>query len=244
MSKKFIMDIVDGIITIETSLPEEECNIVNTELAKEVNYWKTCAMKNSEDVEEFKSKAPKRCMLIARKTKPTKKIEDIDSLIELLKSSFDLSLPNINAYIPNTPKTKNIKRVKEIEQKLKDIASYVNNIENFSLKNGYLFGRWLCLAFELYKREKYVFKNVELPQTFEKWIVRDFNISKTRSCLYRKLVGLIDTAPKLVHCRVSISFLMGKYNTLHTHFKTIDSVWSHTDTCDCEQCKKYFGTFN
>ena len=50
MSKKFIMDIVDGIITIENQfLPEEECNIINTELAKEVNYWKTCAMKNSEE---------------------------------------------------------------------------------------------------------------------------------------------------------------------------------------------------
>ena len=49
------MAIADNIITIETSLPEGECNIVNIELAKEVNYWKKHAIKYSENVEELKS---------------------------------------------------------------------------------------------------------------------------------------------------------------------------------------------
>ena len=189
---------------------------MNNEFNKEINYWKSCAVTNFKDAEHLKSQAPKHRMLIPKKKKPSRH-EDVDNLLDLLKSKYDLQLPKIDGYIPNI--SHKIKNIKEIKPYLKEYASYMKNIENFSLKNACLLGGWLCIAFKIYRKEIYLFKNVDLPRTFEKWININFNISKTRSCTYRNLAKLVKMVPKLIHCRVSVSFLMEKCIILKTYFE-------------------------
>ena len=234
------MAIADNIITIETSLPEGECNIVNIELAKEVNYWKKHAIKYSENVEELKSQAPKRCILISRKKDKTKKEVSIESIFELLRSKVKKELPKVESYIPNAPKRKSIKRINELQPYLVRYGCYMNEVENFTLKNACLFGEWLDVAFELFRYEKYILKGVRLPATFDKWVEKNCDITKSSAHNYRKLAKLIRKAPKLINCRVGIRFFMDKHNLLLTYFKNNESPWVHKHSCECEKCKEYF----
>ena len=237
---KIVMDIVGDIVTIEINLPEEECNIINNELIREIDYWKALALNKYENKLELESNSPKHRVLISRKDKIVKKQVDVEVILNNLKSKYDISVPEIKNYLPSPPKIGEMKRICDIEPHLKVHTSYMNNIENFCLKNAYLLGEWLHIAFRLFRYERYVLKNRNLPSTFEKWLEDNYRLSKTQSYTYKKLANFLNVAPKLLHCRVTVKYLMAEYNILTTYFKNVDSVWCHPMKCICEDCKQYF----
>ena len=89
-------------------------------------------------------------------------MKTLDNLLDLLKSKVDPQLPKIDGYIPNI--SQKIKYIKEIKPHLKEYASYMKNIENLPLKNTCLLGGWLCIAFKIYRKELYLFENVDFPR--------------------------------------------------------------------------------
>ena len=56
----FKLEETSECIFVEIKLPEEECNIINAELTKEVGYWKELAVKGAKDPSSLELKAPKR----------------------------------------------------------------------------------------------------------------------------------------------------------------------------------------
>ena len=240
--KKFSMVVEENLVKLEVNLSEEQCEIINIELIKEADYWRNIVSKiitSEDEYQNYCKNAPKRRVLCMKKKKKNTKDEaSIAEVLKFFKSKFVSTVPTVSNYIPN-PEEKPY-TIKDLESCLMKYGQYMIEVENFCLKNSYSFGNWLCAAHEVYRMEKYVLKNKELPSTFEKWVKRCCGISKTQICNYRNLAKLIQLAPRLIHCRVSLKCLLEKYNLLTIYFKNNKSLWCHHHNCNCEECCDYF----
>ena len=174
------------------------------------------------------------------KKKQSKRTDAVKLILADLKKHFISSFPKLeNNYIPEPPTRKNVKDFDELKPHLKSYSNYMNEVDNFGLKNSCLFGRWLTLAYSVYRYEKFVLGNDALPKNFETWVRNNCNISKTLSYNYRKFSKLVERAPKLVHCRVGLRYFVKRHNVLLTYFKNNESPWVHKHSCSCSVCKKY-----
>ena len=101
----------------------------------------------------MESNAPKRYILILRKVNETKPI-DIDAMMEYLRSAFINNNPDVRNYMVQAPKREDDTLIKNAET--------LKEVDNFSLKNKFIFGGWLSLAYKIYRYDKYI-KNKKLP---------------------------------------------------------------------------------
>ena len=77
------MDIVDNVVTIEVNLPMEECEIVNNQLMKGIEYWKLAAFRNLDQTlhVEYENQAPRKVCLISKRKKYSSKDIDIETIL-------------------------------------------------------------------------------------------------------------------------------------------------------------------
>ena len=50
----------------------------------------------------------------------------------------------------------------------------------------------------------------------------------------------MSVAPKLLNCRVNMSYFVKNYEVLTTYFKSRQMVWKHQHYCTFEDCNFYF----
>ena len=243
MSKKFDMDIIDNIIIMRVNIPDEECQIINKEINKGVDYWKKIALENVE--ESLKSEciklAPKSMKISSKNKIASKRTENnLNSILSELKSKYIPSFPEVEKYIPNPPDRKKVKTFKELESELKNHSSYVKDSNNFVLKNVCLLGQWLSLAYDVYRYDKLVNQREDLPKRFELWLRKHCKLSKTVSYNYRNFSTLVGKAPKIINCRLGLIYFIKHHDILSTYFRNNGGVWKHKLTCDCDMCEEYF----
>ena len=87
-----------------------------------------------------------------------------------------------------------------------------------SLKNKDLFAEWLPLAGKAFRRDKFI-KGKDLPQRFDYWIYRECGIKKQTVYNYRNLYKLMSVAPKLLCCRVNMTYFVENYASFMTYFE-------------------------
>ena len=228
-------------LVIEIPLEQQTCDTVNIYIDKEVKYWKTLLEKRvkPENFEEYVTKSPKHTVLRRLKMNVKTEQPNIDTVLNELRKSYDRSTPESMNYISHFQNVKS----------LQELIPYFGNVtagfrENFYLKKGYLFGKWLNVASKLYRYERFVKKNNKLPSTFEKWL-KPYGISKSKSETYRRLVKLVESAKKIVNCNVSVKYIMKHFIELLTYFQNERTgVWSHDIDCTCDECTNYFSIDN
>jgi len=86
------------LVFVEVSIKPEICDIVNMELEKEINYWKSKVSGNLKLLEE---NAPKRRKLRS-KEKTQKPVADIDDLLRELRAKYKDEDPQM-IYLSSTP---------------------------------------------------------------------------------------------------------------------------------------------
>ena len=82
---------------------------------------------------------------------------------------------------------------------LKTFSKSIKEDENMSLKNNILMGGWKLIASKVYRREN-------LSCRFENWSYEESRIKRQTSFNYRNLYKLMSGAPKLMTCRVNVTF--------------------------------------
>ena len=80
-----------------------------------------------------------------------------------------------------------------------------------------------------------------LPGRFEHWMHRECGMKKHANCNYKNLFKLIKIAPKLMNCRVSMTYFLINYDILFNYFsrENEEQPWKHSVCCDCEVCNSY-----
>ena len=113
--------------------------------------------------------------------------------------------------------------------------------ENLSLKNKFLFGGWISIAAKACRHEKVV-KGKNLPRQFENWIYREYKVKKQTVNNYRNLYKWMSVAPKLLKCRVNMTYFIKKYENLLGYFEENEEQlpWKPNIYCACEACISYF----
>ena len=241
MSKKFDMDIIDNAVTIEVNLPMEECEIINNQLMKGIEYWRLAAFRNLDQTlhVECENQAPKKVRLISKRKKYSSKDIDIETILAELTGKYIPQFPKVERYIKDPPNRNKVKCFSELKTQLIQYGKYVKETENLFLKNVCLLGQWLTLGYKVYRYDKLVKRNKQLPLRFEKWILDNCGITKTMLYKYRNFAKLVCNAPKLIHCRVGLNYFVQHHDTLMTYFKDNESIWKHQLVCDCDSCKTF-----
>ena len=76
-----------------------------------------------------------------------------------------------------------------------------------SLKNKTLMGGWISTAAKVFRRDKNM-RGENLPGRFKDWMYRECGIKKQTIYNYKNLYKLMRLAPKLLNCRVNMTFLL------------------------------------
>ena len=102
-----------------------------------------------------------------------------------------------------------------------------------SLRNKALFGGSIIVAMMVYKRDKLI-EGDNLPQRFDYWMEKEFKVKKQTIYDYINLYELISVAPKLLNCRVNMTYFIKIHEVLMTNFKNRQMVWKCQHNCTGE----------
>ena len=122
-----------------------------------------------------------------------------DFLIEDIPSQEDLSFEEISDY-------------------LKTFLKSTKENENMSLKNKVLMGGLISTAVRVFRCNKNMLVE-NLPHRFENWMYKECGIKKQTIYNYKNLDKLMRLAPKLLNCRVNLTFFKKNHEILFSNFE-------------------------
>ena len=110
-----------------------------------------------------------------------------------------------------------------------------------SLKNKVLMGGWISTAARVFRHDKNML-GVNLPVRFEDWMYRECGMKKETIYNYKNLYKLMRLAPKLLNCRVNMTFFVKNREILFSHFEENEEQipCKHNVCCECETFSSYF----
>ena len=169
---------------------------------------------------------------MVRKAK-NQKFVNIEQIIFHLKSQYLEQNCEDRNFIPNIPREE--PSFEAITNNLKTFSKSIKEDENLGLKNKTLLGGWLIMASNVYRRQNLTIK-------FEDLLYEQCRIKKQTSYNYRNLHRLMSAAPKLMNCRVNVTFFLKNHEILLKYFadEEIQTPWKHPFFCACEDCISYF----
>ena len=228
------------LVYIEISIKPDICDIINMEMQRETEYWKTKALSNSDDSSLLIAEAPKRRKIRAKKKhQANQHLKDIDTILLEYKANYNSENISHLTFLTAIPSRRNM-TFEEVRCQLQECVITSRRSKNFSVKNAYTFGSWLFLAEKLFRREKFLNKNHSLPKQFVGWI-KTLGVSKTSADTYKKIYKLVMKAPRIVNCYISVNQILKNYDTLIEYFESdIQSPWKHNLDCTCDSCLAYF----
>ena len=104
-----------------------------------------------------------------------------------------------------------------------------------------LLGGWISMAAKVFRREKVCVEKI--------WPV-DLKIGCINTVVWKKqtiyycknLYKLMRIAPKLMNCRVNMTYFVLNHDILFDYFneENEEQSWKHSISCECEGCNSYF----
>ena len=170
-------------------------------------------------------------MILVRKAK-NQKLVNIEEIIFYLKSQYLEHNPEDRTFILDIPSEE--PSFEAITDNLKTFSKSIKEHENMGLKNKSLISGWLLMTAKIYKR-------LNLSCRFEDWLYEKCEIKRQASYNYRNLHKLMSLAPKLMNCRVNVTYIFKNYEILFKYFvDEAQTHWKHESFCTCEDCISYF----
>ena len=142
-----------------------------------------------------------RKVILVSKAK-NQKFVNIEEIIFHLKSQYLEHNPEDRTFIPNIPSEE--PSFEAITDNLKTFSKSIKEHENMGLKNKFLIGGWLIMASNVYRRQNLSCRG------FEDWLYEKCRIKRQTSYNYRNLHKLMSVAPKLMNCRLNVTFFLKK----------------------------------
>ena len=104
-----------------------------------------------------------------------------------------------------------------------------------------LLGGWILTAAKVFRREKNI-RGENLPGRFQYWMDREYGIKKQTTYNYKNLYKLMRIAPKLMNCRVNMTYFVLYHDILFNYFneENEERPWKHSVSCNYEVCNSYF----
>ena len=99
-----------------------------------------------------------------------------------------------------------------------------------TLKNKVLLEGWVSTAAKVFRREKNSGEN--LPGRFEDWMERECDMKKQTIYNYKNLYKLMRIAPKLMNCRVNMTYFVQPHEIFMNYFGEHDEPWKHNVSCN------------
>ena len=112
-------------------------------------------------------------------------------------------------------------------QEITKITGHYSHIEKFSIRNTYIIGTWLEVAFIKFDQTK----ANRLSGNFKDWLNININVKKSKANDIRNLVKLAKTIPKILNCNLPITFFMENFGVLMKHFHRKNEAWNHSFDC-------------
>ena len=186
---------------IEVEVHQEKVDFINDAYEKGLRYWKRAALESvstENEARELIELAPRKVILV-RKVK-NQKVVNIEEIMFYLKSQYLEHNPQDRTFIPNIPSEE--PSFEAITDNLKTFSKSIKEHENMGLKNKSLIGGWLIMASNVYRRQNLSCRG------FEDWLYEKCRIKRQTSYNYRNLHKLMSVAPKLMNCRVNVTFFL------------------------------------
>ena len=112
------------------------------------------------------------------KHKKARKATDVEALIQEMQSKFSPSTLEFHHDVPNEFPTE-VLTPEEYETKIKECDRCFQTVENYHLKNAFVYGKWIEKAFQKFQEDK---KNKFISVTnFGEWVNRKCFVKKTRA---------------------------------------------------------------
>ena len=128
-----------------------------------------------------------------------------EEIIFYLKPQYLEHNPQDRTFIPNIPSEEH--SFEAITGNLKTFSKSIKEDENMSLKNKSLIGGWLLMASKVYRHQN-------LSCRFEDWLYEQCRIKRQTSYNYRNLFKVMSVAPRLMNCRVNVTYYFKNHEIL------------------------------
>ena len=177
---------------------QQKVDFINDAYENGLWYWKRATLESvstENETRELIELAPRKVILV-RKVK-NQKVVNIEEIIFYLKSQYLEHNPQDKTFTPNIPSEEPF--FEAITGNLKTFSKSMKEHKNMGLKNKSLIGRWLLMAANIYRWQN-------LSCRFDDWLYEQCRIKTQISYNNRNLYRLMSVAPKLMNCRVNVTF--------------------------------------
>ena len=173
--------------------------------------------------------------------KSVKEVKIVNEILCYLKNKYLPHNEEQEAYIGDIPSKEEQLTFETISDSIKIFSKSIGEVENTNLKNKALLGGWISIAAKVFRHEKNI-RGENLPDRFEDWSYRERGMKKQMSYNYKNLYRLMKIAPKLMNCRVNMTYFV-LYHDIHFNYfseENEEQPWKHSVPSNCEVCSSYF----
>ena len=150
------------------------------------------------------------------KHKKARKAIDVEALIQEMRSKFSPSALEFHYDVPNEFPTEEL-TLEEYETKIKECEKCFQTVENYHLKNAFVYGKWIEKAFQKFREDK---KNRVISVTnFDDWVNQKCFVKKTRARQLRKFYKTFKQYTKALQCKLPFIWFVCNGNAILNYFK-------------------------
>lgn len=150
------------------------------------------------------------------KHKKARKALDVEAIIQEMRSRFSSSDIEFHYDVPNKFPTEAL-TLEEYEKKIKECDRCFQTVENYHLKNAFVYGKWIEEAFQKFQEDK---KNSVISVTnFDEWVEQKCFVKKTRARQLRMFYNRFNKYIKVLQCKLPFIWFVCNGNALLNYFK-------------------------
>ena len=154
------------------------------------------------------------------KHKKARKATDVEAVIQEMRSKFITSTVEFHYNVPNEELT-----LEEYETKIKECDRCFQIVENYHLKNAFVYGKWIEKAFQKFQEDK---KNrVVCVTNFDEWIDQKCFVKKTRARQLRMFYKRFNQYIKVLQCKLPFIWFVCNGNAILNYFKDHEEEANH-----------------
>lgn len=125
----------------------------------------------------------------------------------------------------------------DYEMHLKHCQKSFKTIDNYVVKNAFLYGKWLSQAFDKFQEEKV---KRRVSGSFDDWVNSRCEVKQTRARQLRKFYKQFSPYKKVCRCTLPLIWFLNNGDAVVKYLESHKEValpWTHEIDCDCVTCK-------
>ena len=157
------------------------------------------------------------------------------SLVREMKDNY-ISGQMLHFDVPNVFPEGEVSLI-DYEKHLKQCYDSFKTIDNYVVKNAFLYGKWLSQAFNKFQEEK---AKQLVSGNFDDWVNSRCKVKQTRARQLRKFYKQLSPYKKNCRCTLPLKWFLVNGDTIRKFLEEHREVaipWTHEIDCFCDTCK-------